>query len=232
MNKVNWEQEFSSIVEHNKQNLYEICKICIDFMEKNADSAQEGFQYFLTQVSLPHYNSDEIPDTLFDVEESGLDQATQNRIEEMEDQVVKELIFNDASEEMFYKEIWKRVSDTLLVSDSYQKSFFLLRMWLDSRIPYYQLGLGVTIDSEDYKKYVQQVNLPYRKMLFVMSAGYPKRTQKTSILLEIADEIPDRNERIVFWSLTISRLEYQISRLEARIRELEELISSADAKEE
>ena len=146
----------------------------------------------------------------------------------MERQLVKELIFKDVSEDEFYDEIWKRVSDTLLVSDIYQKSFFLYQMWLDPRIPYFQLGLGVDMDGETYKNYVHQLQLPFKKATFVMNAGYPKRTQKVSVLLKIADDITDPNERIVFWSLTMSILEKRIVRLKEYIEELESMIESGD----
>lgn len=228
MNKVNWGVEFSNIIKHNRRCLYEICKLCTKLLEKNIETAQEGFQYFLMQVPLPRYNPDEVPEELFNVEEDEIDLPTQKRIREMESQIVKGLIFQDVSEEVFYEEIWKRISDTLLVSDSYQKSFFLLHMWLDPRVPYYRLGLGVTMDKETYKECVQQVKLSYKKMLFAMSAGYPQKTQKVSILMKIAEEIPSQEQRIVFWALTLGRLERQIVELKQQIQELESLFESDD----
>jgi len=233
MNKISWDVEFSSIIEQNRQNIYGICKLCMKLLEENMETAQQGFQYFLTHVSLPNYNNpDEIPEEFFDIDEDEIDEATQTRISGMEFQIVKELIFKDVLEDTFYEEIWKRASDPLLLSDIYQKSFFLLRMWLDSRIPYYQLGLGIDMDNQTYKDYVQQVKLPYQKMVFAMNAGYPKRTQKASILLKIADEIQDQKSRIVFWSLTIGRLENIIVKLKRRIEELESLIENNDMEVE
>lgn len=221
MNRTNWDTEFSDIVEGNKQCLYEICKLCMKRLIEDNDAAQEGFRYFLTQVSLPHYDEDEVPETIFDVEEDEISSETQNRLKEMEYQIVKELIFQDVSEDTFYKEIWKRLSDTLLVSDDYQRGYFLYRLWMDLRIPYYQLGLGTIMDSETYTHCVKQIEIPYKRMLFAMSAGYPKKSQKASVIMKIADEIPNQEERIVFWSLTLGRLEEQIKKLRERIEELE-----------
>lgn len=221
MDKVNWNVELSGIVDNNRQCLFEICKLCMNLFEGNTETAEEGFQYFLTQVPLPRYKPDEIPEEFFDVDENEIDIPTQKRIREMESQIVKELIFQDVSESVFYEEIWKRISDKLLVSDSYQKSLFLLRLWLDPRIPYYQLGLGVRMDNETYKEYVQQVDLSYKKMLFASNVGYPQKTQKASIIMKIAEELPDQKQRIVFWALTLGRLEYQIMDLKQQIQELE-----------
>lgn len=231
MDRANWSAEFFGIVEKNKQNLYEICKACMVRMIEDSDTAQEGFQYFLTQIPLPRYNQNEVPEELFDVVEDEVDSDTQNRLDKMEYQIVKELIFQDVSEDIFYKEIWKRLSDTLLVSDNYQRAYFLYRLWMDLRIPYYQLGLGTIMDSETYNQCVKRVEIPYKMMLFAMSAGYPKKTQKASILMKIADEIPSREERIVFWSLTLGRLEQQIIKLKKRIEELESLIEFYDDME-
>lgn len=226
MNKVNWSAEISNIFDQNSTCLYQICKLFVDLLEKNVETAEEGFQYFLTEVSPPRYNEEEIPDDLFEIDETEIDSDTQIRISKMERQLVKELIFKDVSEDDFYEEIWKRVSDTLLVSDIYQKSFFLYQMWLDPRIPYFRLGLGVDINSETYKHCVDKLQIPLKKALFVMNAGYPKRTQKVSILLKIADEITDLNERIVFWSLTMGILENRIVKLKKYIEELETIIES------
>lgn len=231
MDKVNWNIEFSDIVEQNKLCLYEICKLCMNLLEKNAETAQEGFQFFLTQISPPRYNSDEIPDQLFDINEEEIDIPTQKRIREMESQIVNELIFQDVTEETFYAETWKRISDKLLVSDNYQKSFFLYRMWMDPRVPYYQLGLGITMDDETYRECVKQVRLPYRKMLFAMNAGYPRRTQRISVLMKIVEEIPDPKQRIVFWALTMEKLERQIADLRKQIQELESLLELGDDTE-
>lgn len=226
MDVINWNAKFSNAVEENKYCLFDICKACMALLIENADNAQEGFQYFLNQVQMPRYNSDEIPEGFFNIEENEIDDPTQMRIREMESQIVKELIFQDVSEKVFYGEIWKRMSDPLLVSDSYQKSYFLLRMWLDSRVPYYQLGLGVNMSNEAYKKCVQQVNSSYKKMLFAMNAGYPQKTQKASILMKIAEEIPSQEQRIVFWALTLGRLERQIIDLKQQVKELKSRLQS------
>lgn len=228
MNKVNWEAEISNIIEQNSTCLYQICKLFVGLLEKNSDTAKEGFQYFLTEVSPPRYTEEDIPDDLFEIDETEIDSETQIRISKMEFQLVKELILKDVSVDDFYEEIWKRVSDTLLVSDIYQKSFFLYQMWLDPRIPYFQLGVGVDMDDETYKNYVHRLQFAFKKVLFVMNAGYPKRTQKVSVLLKIADDITDPNERIVFWSLTIGLLENRITKLKKHIEELESIIESDD----
>lgn len=231
MDEKNWNAVFSKSIEENKRCLYDICKACMNWLMEDTDTAQEGFRFFLTELQFPRYAEDEISDELFDVAEDEIDSDTQNRLDEMECQIVKELIFQNVSEDIFYKEVWKRLSDTLLVSDEYQRAYFLYRLWMDLRIPYYQLGLGTIIDSETYAQCVKRVEIPYKKMLFAMNAGYPKKTQKVSVIMEIADEIQGRDERIVFWSLTLGRLEKQIVKLENRIEELESMIEFDDDME-
>ena len=79
---------------------------------------------------------------------------------------------------------------------------------------------------EAYKKCVQQVNSSYKKMLFAMNAGYPQKTQKASILMKIAEEIPSQEQRIVFWALTLGRLERQIIDLKQQVKELKSRLES------
>lgn len=230
MDGTNWNTEFSQIVEEHKYCLYDICKACMNRLMEDVDNAQEGFRIFLTEVEVPRYAPNEIPEEFFDVDADEIDTPTKTRLTDMEHQIVKELISQNVSEDVFYEEIWNRILDKILVSNNHQRSFLLVCMWLDPRIPYYQLGLGVSMDNDTYKKCVQQLEFPYKKMLFAMNAGYPQKTQKASILLKIADEISDQNERIVFWSLTISRLESRILKLKKRIQELESLMEADDSE--
>lgn len=53
-----------------------------------------------------------------------------------------------------------------------------------------------------------------------MNAGYPQKTQKASILMEIADAIPDQKQRVVFWALTLGRLEKEIVDLKRQVKAL------------
>jgi hypothetical protein len=199
-------------MEEHKHSLYEICKASMECILENSETAQQGFQFFLTQARMPQFSLDEIPEELFDVAENEIDRPTQKRLRDMENQVVKGLILQDVPEDKFYDEIWTRLNDTILISDIYQKSFLLRQMWLDPRIPYFHLGLGISMDDKIYHEYVKRVEIPYKKMRFALHADYSQRTQKASILMQIADDIPDKEERIVFWSLVLAHLENQITR--------------------
>ena len=220
MNTASMEEKFSEIVEKNSDSIYESCKKCVDLLEGWGREAQEGFQYFLTQVPLPQYAPGEVPKGFIQIREEEVDAPTQKRIREMESQIVKELILQDVTEKKFYQELWKRFCDTLLISDRYQRAYFLLRTWLDPRIPYYRLGLGLRMDDETFQACVQQVELPFKKTRFAMNAGYPQKTQKASILMEIADAIPDQKQRVVFWALTLGRLEKEIVDLRRQVKAL------------
>ena len=163
MNTASMEEKFSEIVEKNSDSIYESCKKCVDLLEGWGREAQEGFQYFLTQVPLPQYAPGEVPKGFIQIREEEVDVPTQKRIREMEFQIVKELILQDVTEKKFYQELWKRFCDTLLISDRYQRAYFLLRTWLDPRIPYYRLGLGPRMDDETFQACVQQVEPPFKK---------------------------------------------------------------------
>lgn len=232
MSKVNWHTELSDIIEQNTNCLYNICKLCITLFDNNKETAQEGFRYFLTECSPPSYTLDEIPDTLLEVDETEIDANTQNRIGDMEYHLVNELISKDVSEDTFYEEMWKRISDTFLVPDIYQRSFFLYKIWLNPKIPYFQLGSGVEMDNDAYREYVNRLRLPYKKMLFAMNVGYPQKTQRASVLLKIFDEITDPNERIVFWCLTLGRLENIIVTLKNKLEGLTTLTEFSEEESE
>ena len=98
MNTASMEEKFSEIVEKNSDSIYESCKKCVDLLEGWGREAQEGFQYFLTQVPLPQYAPGEVPKGFIQIREEEVDAPTQKRIREMEFQIVKELILQDVTE--------------------------------------------------------------------------------------------------------------------------------------
>ncbi len=205
--------ELEAIRDQHSHNLYEICEAVIEYFDQDTSNAQEAFRCFLTQIEIPLYDTGEIPQDFLSISEEKVDRQTCKRLREMEKALVQELIFQDAEENYFYDELWRRLSDTLLVSSSAQKAAFLNWLWLDPCIPYYQLGLGITMDEEMYSDIVEQLYPQRRKLVFVLNVGYPQRTQKVSILMKLADELSDDKQRIVFWSLVLGRLENQVQRL-------------------
>lgn len=208
----NWKTDLKAICEQHPNSLYEICEAVIEYFNQHSSDAQEMFRCFLTQVEIPSYSEDVMLQDFIAINEAKVSHETNKRLREMERTLVKELIFKDVPEDYFYDELWRRLSDTLLVSSSEQKAAFLNLLWLDPCIPYYQLGIGVQMDEEKYRDIVEQLYPQRSKIAFVMNAGYPQRTQKVSILMKMADELPSVDERIVFWSIVLGWLENRLRR--------------------
>lgn len=222
MANIDWNSKFTNIVEQNEQSLYNICKACILYMEKCGEAAEEGFRFFLENIFIPDYDPDNVPEGFFNISSDNLDPDTRDQVRKLESKLVKELILKDVPEEEFYSEIWKRMCDPLLISDNDQKAYFLLRMWLDMRVPYFQLGKGMQMDEDVYSMHARQLELPYKKIWFAMHADYPQRTQRASVLIKIVEELPNVEDRVVLCSIVLGYLERKISDQEETIQELKQ----------
>lgn len=219
MNNAVWKAELEELRDQHADCLYDIAASAVDYLARDEACAQEKFRCLLTQVPLPRYAKDEVPERFFDIDEALVNPETDFRLASTINQVVRELILKNVTEDEFYAELWRRFSDTILIPDAAQRAVFLLRLWLDVRIPYYQLGPGITMPNEQYHQLVKQLEPQRRKVSFILNAGYPQKTQKASILMKVAGELSSDEERAVFWSIVLGRLENRIRDLQAALNE-------------
>lgn len=203
-----------------KDSIQALCSELMSFFEEKGREA--GLDYFKTllQGMSPYDLMDEISPDFFKV-----DASLKERISELMrlvNTLMEKQIEKRVSEEAFYTDLWARVWDDVVLPTREDRAAFLQILWSDSRIPYFQIGKGCSIPEDEFKRIVDKIHLALQKGEFIVNANIPYKSQRASLLMEIADSLEEDKERIVFWGLLIGNLRAEISTLHSMLSEKEE----------
>lgn len=136
----------------------------------------------------------------------------------LENRLVSNLTQSRVSAEEFYRSLWEKINDSTLITDSHGRASFLFFLRIDSRIPYFELDEGCVMEDERYKELVDKLQPAIAKGSFILSANLKYKTQRASLLMDVANGLESEEERIVFWAVLLGRcraiqhLQRQISR--------------------
>lgn len=183
--------------------IWDTCKETWHFILAQEQEVQEQyFSTFLREISLEdvgitnlqHYFSKEATSRI------------RNDINQLGNRIVENLVQQRIPEEMFYKSLWSKICDDTLLPDQTAQTAFLACLWIDPRIPYYQVEEGCTMDNDEFDRLREKIWPTLKKVYFILSIQLTQKTQRASLLMKLADEIEDEQERIVFWAYVIAVL--------------------------
>ena len=195
--------EIESSIEKS-DSLQEICSQLISFWEtKDREDRVKYFKTVLQKMSFNDFCDDESsmnPD-IKDVSDERL-----NELLRLSNTLISKLVERRVSEDDFYLELSNRLWDDVVLPTHEDRTAFLIFLWIDSRIPYYQIGHGIMINEDEFKTIINKIALEINKGSFIINANIPYKTQRASLLMEIANQLANDNERIVFWGVLIGRI--------------------------
>lgn len=145
-----------------------------------------------------------------------LDTIPEDRVSELVrlvNTLMEKQIEKRVSEETFYTELWKRVWDDIVLPTHEDRTAFLQILWGDARIPYFQIDEGRSLQEEEFKRIVDKIHLALQKGEFIMNANIPYKSQRASLLIDVANSLDGDAERIVFWGVLIGNLRSEINAL-------------------
>lgn len=127
-------------------------------------------------------------------------------IDRLVNRIIVNLVRQRLSEESFYEHLWNKISDDTLIPDQKAQVAFLICLWIDPRIPYYQVGDGCSMENAEFTRIRNEVWPVIKKADFILSIPFAQRTQRASLIMELADKLKDERERAVFWACVITHL--------------------------
>lgn len=185
-------------------SLYHVCSLFILHLEDwDIEDRPEYLRIFLEQITTA--------DMTQNVTESFLEipaafQEDLKELSSLKNRVIFNLIHNNVGETEFYQEIYEKLTDSSLISSQEGQSVFLQLLWLDRRIPYFQLDEGVAMDNEKYRDIIDKIQPAITKGFFILNTHLQYKTQRSSLLLDVADSLENKDERIVFWAVLLGRI--------------------------
>ncbi len=199
---MNNEDVLKRIVEENKGKLWDLSEKIIDYIYgKDEDMRQQIFADLLENVDIREFDLPEIDEhlTLSDEQYNEFQDVSKTA-----ERILQNLINANITESEFYEKLWTKFNDKDLFTSSDDRIALLLSLWLDVRIPYFQVHEGCSMEDDEYRKCIDEISMELKKASFIVYKNMKQKTQRVSLLMELADSIPDKNKRIVFWSYVIS----------------------------
>lgn len=134
--------------------------------------------------------------------------------------VISNLAERKVTEDEFYKNLLDRLQDHGFLQNELRQAIFLQCVWLDNRIPYYQLGEGRHIgNNEEFKRIYKEIEPSINKGRYIINAKLQYKTHRASLLMDIADSLDTNEQRMVFWASIIDGMRMTIRYLHKSLDE-------------
>ncbi len=187
-----------------KDSLAKMCGGLVAFLEEKGKEA--GFDYFKTVLlDMSPYDWIEDVSPTF-LAQDAVSRERMSELARLVDTLIAKQIEKRVPEETFYTELWERMWDDVVLPTREERAAFLQGLWGDPRIPYFKIEEGRVFQEDEFQKIVEKIHPALQKGEFIMNANIPTKSQRASLLLELAGELEDEDERIVFWGVLIGEL--------------------------
>lgn len=186
-----------------------LTEVCLEVVEKineakeNSETQLTIFKTFLTLFDIGDFSLD-AKNTPEIFAAKGETEQDIDVIIGVANNVISNLVERKVTEDDFYINLLNRLLDHGFLQNELRQAIFLQCVWLDNRIPYYQLGEGSHIgNNEEFKRIYKEIEPSINKGRYIINAKLQYKTQRASLLMDIADSLDTNEQRMVFWASII-----------------------------
>lgn len=115
----------------------------------------------------------------------------------MIDGVLEAILRKQYPIEQFYDELWKAIDENPLFKDEKTKVFAMYYIWIDSRVPYFQLDSGMKMGNMEFAEITRKKLEDIKKIRFILTAPMEQKTERASLLLKMLEECREEKEKTV-----------------------------------
>ena len=202
-----------------------LTEVCLEVVEKineakeNSETQLTIFKTFLTLFDIGDFSLD-AKNTPEIFAAKGETEQDIDVIIGVVNNVISNLVERKVTEDDFYINLLNRLLDHGFLQNELRQAIFLQCVWLDNRIPYYQLGEGRHIgNNEEFKRIYKEIEPSLNKGRYIINAKLQYKTQRASLLMEIADSLDTDEQRMVFWASIIDGMRMTIWYLQKSLGE-------------
>lgn len=194
--------ELLYVAKAHAKTIWDTCSSIWEFISEKPENEQElYFSLFLSQLDFEDIEIKDYKEYL----DGALSNITPD-IDRLEKRIVSNMVQQNIPEDRFYQNLWYKICDTTLLLEQSAQIAFLARLWLDLRVPYYQIDEGCTMENEEFSSIRKKISPLLKKAYFILAIPFRQRTQRASLLISLADEIENEREKVVFWANVIAQL--------------------------
>lgn len=120
--------------------------------------------------------------------------------------IIENLAKQNTAEDVFYHKLWEKIQDNILFPDEEAQSYFLSCLWESNLIPYYHLDEGISMENEEYRDRLKKLDDLLKRANYIIYAQLEQKTQRASLLMDLADKLEDKSDKAVFWAYALSAM--------------------------
>lgn len=173
-------------------------------MIKEADEPWEAFEYFCEQSYVSENPEGQEVEAHFTATQI---QKLQKEFDDLLDGILNKLLSKHLGKSEFYRELWKNIESDVLFEEKNQKIYALYRIWVDGRIPYFQIGNGLKMSNEEFQDSIKATESLIHEIAFILNCKFEQKTERSSVLLDVLNRCKDDKERAVVLAYIISATE-------------------------
>lgn len=113
------------------------------------------------------------------------------------DGILKTLLMSSYKKEKFYKKLWEQISESTLLDNEKLKVFAIYYIWIDARVPYFELSSGIKMSGDQYREIRKRILREIQKSRFILSVPVDQKTERASRLVELLDSMMNQEEKAV-----------------------------------
>jgi len=132
-----------------------------------------------------------------------------NEVEELKahygdvvDEMLKTLINDNLTKSEFYRLLWD-ITQNPFFKDEKSRVFAFYYIFIDKRIPYFQLDQGLKMTDADFKNRIIMLSDKMAKIRFIIAREFTQRTEEASLILQEIDSEENSVDRAILMSYLI-----------------------------
>lgn len=138
------------------------------------------------------------------------------------DGIMENLFRKKPGREAFYNELWGKITLRELFQDEKTQIFALYYVWIDVRIPYFELPDTIKLSAAEYQVCVDKLRDRIQEARFILFSDFEQWTEVSYLLMKLLDDIEDKTERAVFLACIMQIRDRML--LQSRARQMTENI--------
>lgn len=136
------------------------------------------------------------------------------------DGILENLLRQKLSITVFYVELWAKITLREVFENEKAQIFALYYVWIDSRIPYFELPESICLEKEEYRQTIDKLRRKVQEARFILASDFEQWTQVSYLLVKVLDTVDDKKEKAVLLSCIMQIRDNMLMR--ARIQRITE----------
>lgn len=128
------------------------------------------------------------------------------RLEKDVQKLLDDLIKQNVAEIEFYQSLWNSMNDVERFCDKAEQIYALYSIYIDPRVPYFQLCELVTMENETVLEITTSIENDIKKLIYLLFYEFEQKTEEAAALLDVLDSKSNKEEKIVLMAHLLQKI--------------------------